>query len=145
MTASITWLGGLCSSPLSEIHHDCVTYTKKWNAFSLLLAVTEPPRKVRSHPLGTYGGPSIPYNLRPDLCLLLKMQAVCVCGGGVPQPLLDPLDLQSMEGMFPPVSGSMGDCICPDPPWAAGKIPGESLLKVSQSQGAPRDSCMNRT
>lgn len=62
MTASITWLGGLCSSPLSEIHHDCVTYTKKWNAFSLLLAVTEPPRKVRSHPLGTYGGPSIPYN-----------------------------------------------------------------------------------
>lgn len=99
MTASVIWLGGLCSSPLSEILHDCVTYTKKWNP--LLLAVTEPPGKVRSHPLGTYGGPSILHDLCPDLCLLLKKQA----GGGVPQPLLD---LQPMEGMFPPASGSMG-------------------------------------
>lgn len=95
--------GGLCSSPLSEILHYCVTYTKKWN--HLLLAVTEPPRKVRSHLLGTYGGPSIPYDLCPDLCLLLKKQAGV---GGVPHPLLDPLDLKFMEGMFPPVSCSMG-------------------------------------
>lgn len=97
--------GGALSAlpPLSEILHDCVTYTKKWNHF--LLAVTEPPRKVRSHLLGTYGGPSIPYDLCPDLSLLLKKQAGV---GGVPQPLLDPLDLKFMEGMFPPVSCSMG-------------------------------------